>query len=81
MLPSPFPDADRIAEGIPVDDHVRQCVLLGENDSERYATAANMARARARVALLVPECLVSLPWPPPGFGDFCDVVAGRRMAP
>ncbi len=80
MVPSPFPDPDRLAEGFPVLPHVTECVLLAENDSERVATAALMARACARVRLIAPASTVPVVWPPAGYGDFCDLMARRRMA-
>lgn len=73
MVPSPFPDPGRLDGGFPVADHVRECVLLAENDSDRLTVAARMACGAARIRMIVPACSVAIAWPPAGYGDFCDL--------
>ncbi|MCP4384882.1 MAG: P4 alpha zinc-binding domain-containing protein [Hyphomicrobiales bacterium] len=80
MVPAPFPDPERLEDAFPIDGHVRECILLGEWDSEHVATAAAMARAKKRIELLLPDCLTALAWPPEGYGDFCDLVSGWRQS-
>lgn len=78
MLAGPDPDPDRLDHGFPILAHVGECVLLADGDSEPVMTAAAMARARARIGLIVPGCLVPVLWPPDGFGDFADWMIGIR---
>lgn len=73
MVPSPFPDPERLDGGFPVAAHVRECVLLAENDSDRLTVAARMACGAARIRMIVPACKVPIAWPPAGYGDFCDL--------
>ncbi len=80
MVPAPFPDPERLDDAFPIGGHVRECILLGEWDSEHVATAAAMARAKTRIEMLLPDCVTALAWPPGGYGDFCDLVSGWRQS-
>ena len=75
MVASPFPDPARLREAFPILPHVRECILLGERDSEPEATASAMARGKGRIELLVPDCAAAIAWPPGGKGDFCELVS------
>lgn len=76
MLPSPAPreqePAARTADAMWLPDHVTDLVLLADGDSEPYWTAAQMARARARLA--APWRQVTVAWPPAGT-DFSKLMA------
>lgn len=74
MVASPFPDPARLQDGFPIMPHVRECILLGERDSEPEATASAMARGKGRIELLAPNCTAAIAWPPGGRGDFCELV-------
>jgi hypothetical protein len=71
--------ADARCLHVPVDDFER-LVLLGDGDSDRYATQAAMLRGRKRFQLAGHD--VSIDWAPDG-SDWNDVLKdrGRREAP
>ena len=75
LMPSPDPDPERLDDGFPLAAHVRELILLADGDSEPVWTAAHMARAEARAALLAPGIKTTTIWPPSGM-DWADVMAG-----
>ncbi|BDA84985.1 hypothetical protein Sa4125_25270 [Aureimonas sp. SA4125] len=60
-------------EAMQVPGWVREIMLVADGDSERFATAAAMARALSRLA--ASDRRIAIAWPPEG-ADFADMVAG-----
>ena len=79
MMPSPEPEPERLGEGFPLGPHVRELLFLGDGDSEPVWTAAHMARAEARAALIAPGIEVSTVWPPRG-RDWAEIITAAQVA-
>lgn len=73
MVPSPHIDPQRVDEGFWLASHVEELALIGDGDSEPFATASAMLRARERALQINPWCLVSVVMPPDG-ADFSDIM-------
>lgn len=67
----PVPDLAR--PGLVLPASVRRVWLLGDGDSDRFTTAAALARAAARFRAAAPDLEVSIAWAPDG-QDFNDVL-------
>jgi hypothetical protein len=74
-VPGPTPDFESLA--MPVEDSVRELLLLGDGDSEPFLTQMAMRRAEARHA--APGRLVRTIWAPAG-KDFNDMLAPPARA-
>ena len=73
FVQGPVPKPDQAPDdAMPFPAHAAEVLLLGDSDSEIYATAAAMGRAKRRAEGM--GALADIAWPPRGM-DFADLVS------